>query len=218
VSPKAAKSEGFRNRIVGLEVVPASELAQHPQNWRLHPERQRSAMLSALETIGIADAVLAYRSERADGALTLIDGHLRRDLIDKVPVLVTDLSDDEADMLLASHDVITTMAQRDESALAALLEGIEAEMPRDLMMAIDPDYEGVEAAEGDNEGGKARYPIVPEFDEGYDCLIVFSSRESDWNWLVGELELPVAEDRSKIGISHVLTVDQFRTWLSTRSS
>src|SRR4051812_31847579 len=191
-----ATTGGFRNRILGLEVVPATDIADHPKNWRLHPEKQRSALLAALDTIGIADAVLAYRSERADGALTLIDGHLRRGLLTDVPVLVTDLTDDEADILLASHDVITTMAMRDEEMLTDLLEGIGSAIPRDLMLAIDPDLEGLDdELDGETGGRRGSYPIVPEFDEGYDSVIIFATRESDWLWLEKELNLKPMQDR-----------------------
>ena len=211
----AATTQGFRNRIVGLETIPAGDLLEHPKNWRVHPEKQRSALLAALDTIGIADAVLAYKSERNDGKLTLIDGHLRRDLMDTIPVLVTDLTDDEADVLLASHDVLTTMAQRDEEILGELLDGIEMDIPRDLMLVIDPDLEGLDE-ELDAEGNKerAKYPIVPEFDEGYDSVIIFATRESDWLWLEKELDLQPMKDRKKIGLSHVLTVTDFRKWLA----
>jgi len=217
----STKEPSFKNRIVGLEYVPAGELSVHPKNWRLHPERQRSALMAAFETIGVADAVLAYRSDRNGGALTLIDGHLRRDMLDQdVPVLVTDLGDEEADLLLASHDVITTMAHRDETALAALLDDIDMGIPRDLLIAIDPDLPGseVEQAEKTVDGEDVRYPIVPEYDEGYDSVIIFATREADWGWLMKELDLPTVQDRRRIGISHVLTVEQFRQWLFSRSS
>ena len=217
---KPAANTGFRNRIVGLEYHKAGELVPHPKNWRLHPEAQRSALEAAYNKIGVADAVLAYRSERADNALTLVDGHLRRDLAaadQDVPVLILDLTDAEADMLLASHDVLTTMALRDEEALADLLRSTEGEVPRDLMIAIDPDLTGSEIeelmlpAEGDNP----KFPIVPQYDEGYDSVIIFSTSETDWNWLEAELKLPRAQDRSRIGTSHVLTVGQFRErWAS----
>ena len=88
--------------------------------------------MSALEAIGVADAVVAYRSER-DGQLTIIDGHLRREILDqKIPVLVTDLTDEEADQFLATHDVLTTMAERDEIELGKLLAEMTSELPREL--------------------------------------------------------------------------------------
>lgn len=219
---EAAAGE-FRNRIVGLEYHDAADLVVNPKNWRTHPEGQRSALLAALHTIGVADAMLAYRPE-PDGPLVLIDGHLRRDLLNsQVPVLVLDLTEDEADLLLASHDVLTTMAGRDEEMLAALLDDIETEIPRDLLVAIDPDLEGYGsdaldelAEEGSSED--AKYPILPMYDEGYDSLIVFATSETDFNWISEELKLPTVRDRNRIGMSHVLTVEQFRKLWDAKKS
>ena len=209
---------GRRNRIVGLEYHDASELLEHPKNWRLHPETQRNALKAALDSIGIADAVLAYKPEGKE-TLMVIDGHLRRDLMadDQVPVLLLDLTDNEADLLLASHDVITTMAGRDESMLASLLDDIEGGIPRDLMIAIDPDLEGkgedaLAELVGDGESSAdATHPILPLYDEGYDSVILFATSEADFAWLEKELKLPTLRDRTRVGMSHVLTVDQFRT-------
>src|SRR5262245_38665839 len=118
--PQNGDAVSLRNRIVGLEYVDATTLREHPKNWRVHREGQRNALAAALETIGIADTMLVYQPAD-DGGMMVIDGHLRRELLagkTEVPVLVLDLSDDEANLLLASHDVLTTMAARDEHMLA----------------------------------------------------------------------------------------------------
>jgi hypothetical protein len=44
-----------------------------------------------------------------------------------VPVLVLDVSDDEADILLASYDPLTSMASEDGVALKALIDGLATE-------------------------------------------------------------------------------------------
>jgi hypothetical protein len=214
----AARPE-FKNRVVGLEYRKAKELAVHPKNWRLHPQEQRSALTAALESIGVAGAVIAYRSEARSGQLTLIDGHLRRDLLDEeIPTLVLDLDDEEAEALLATYDVITTMAQRDEDALRSLLDGLDGKLPRELLVAIDPGLEQrlKEMAGEVVETKRPPFEIVPQFDEGYDCVIVFASREAEWSWLQDQLALPVVKDRKRIGVSHVLTVDQFKERWSNR--
>ena len=200
---------GHKNRIVGLEYVSVDELHVHPKNWRLHPPDQRSALSSLLDTIGIADAVLAYRSSQREG-LTLIDGHLRRELMDgQVPVLVLDLDDEEADALLAAHDVITTMAVADEAELAALLDDITI-LSRDVLIAIDPDLEGAMHALVDEAVDTPKYEIVPQLDEGYDYVVIFAMRETEYSWLRTVLELPTKLDRKRVGLSHVLTVPEFR--------
>lgn len=115
----------IRDRIVELVRVRAAELAPNPANWRRHPERQRAALRALLREIGYADALIARR----DGErLVLIDGHLRQSLdADQiVPVLVLDVSEAEADKLLATLDPLAALAKPDSEALAELLERVRS--------------------------------------------------------------------------------------------
>jgi len=117
----------YRNRIVGLEYVSARDIESHPGNWRDHPKPQVEALRGILAEIGIADAILAYRSERAGGKLVTIDGHLRKDAAPQTwPVLVLDVTDTEADYILATHDPLAAMAQADAAALDALLASVNS--------------------------------------------------------------------------------------------
>src|SRR4030095_15349648 len=75
---------------------------------------------------------MAYHSERAGGALTLLDGELRDKLGGMWPCDVLDLDDSEADLLLSAYDAITAQATIDPQALIALLGRIE-------MTAIEDD-------------------------------------------------------------------------------
>jgi DNA modification methylase len=113
----------IRDRILGFRRVKAHELLEHPKRWREHPEPQRSVLREHLERIGYADALLAR--EGPEG-LVLIDGHLRKELTPEqdVPVLVLDLTEEEAEQLLVSLDPLAQMAIADEEALASLLEGV----------------------------------------------------------------------------------------------
>ena len=116
----------MRNRVKELRFVKASELTPCADNWRLHPKRQRDLMKNVLQTIGYADALIARETE--DGKLALIDGHLRADVSPnvEVPVLVVDLNEREAKELLLVHDPIGALAERDDEAVARLLEDFEA--------------------------------------------------------------------------------------------
>jgi hypothetical protein len=116
-----SQAESIRDRIKELRRVRASELQEHPQNWRKHPAAQRNALAKLLGEIGFADAVLAYEP-REGGPLTLIDGHLRRGLSKDamIPVLVLDVNEMEAKKLLASVDIIASMAEANHEQLAAL--------------------------------------------------------------------------------------------------
>lgn len=96
----------------------------NPRNWRKHPEAQQNAMRGILAEVGIADAVLAR--ETPDG-LMLIDGHLRVDVDPTTvwPVLVLDVTEAEADKILATHDPLAAMAETDPVLLDSLLREVE---------------------------------------------------------------------------------------------
>ena len=115
----------IRDRIKELRRVPARELIPNPKNWRLHPEEQSRLLNGTLREIGYADALLAR--EDADGRLLLIDGHLRAETTPEmeVPVLVVDLSEEEADKLLALLDPLTAMAEVDSGLLESLIAELE---------------------------------------------------------------------------------------------
>lgn len=111
----------IRDRIVGLERVRSADLRPSPRNWRRHSDRQRSALRSVLDEVGWVDVAIARRLD--DGGLELIDGHLRADLEPDadVPVLVVDVDEHEAGLILATLDPLAAMAETDAEALRALV-------------------------------------------------------------------------------------------------
>lgn len=121
----------IRDRIRELRRVPARELIPNAKNWRIHPERQQTVMNGILESIGYADALLAYENE--NGQLVLIDGHLRAQLTpdQTVPVLILDLDENEANTMLALFDPVGALAQKEDSIFIELtneLEGINSNL------------------------------------------------------------------------------------------
>ena len=117
----------IRDRITDFRRVSANLLLPHPKNWRVHNDRQRHILRGILAEIGYADALLVR--ELADGSLQLIDGHLRAETTpnQKVPVLVLDLNDAEADKLLATLDPLAALADTDQTMLDDLLASVETE-------------------------------------------------------------------------------------------
>jgi hypothetical protein len=117
----------IRDRIIELRRVHASTLRPHPKNWRTHPTAQRDSLRGLLSEIGYAGALLARELE--DGSLELIDGHLRAETTPDavLPVLVLDVSPEEAEKLLATHDPLGAMAGVDRELLDSLLANIETE-------------------------------------------------------------------------------------------
>lgn len=114
----------IQDRIRELRRVTAGELRPNPKNWRKHPKAQQDAIRGVLAEVGIADALLAR--ELPDGTLMLIDGHLRADTDPATvwPVLVLDVSESEADKLLATVDPLAAMAESDTEKLDALLREV----------------------------------------------------------------------------------------------
>jgi DNA modification methylase len=131
-----------KDRIKELRRVKASELLPNPKNWRSHPVNQQDALRGLLAEIGFADALIAR--ETPDG-LMLIDGHLRAETMAEgmVPVLVLDVTEQEADKILATLDPLASMAVRDSSALESLIENIQTESDAVaglLAATIDQEY------------------------------------------------------------------------------
>lgn len=118
---------GIRDRIKDLRRVRAGDLVPHAKNWRTHPPEQRAALAAIVSELGFAGAVLTR--ELPDGRLGICDGHMRQELdADAVlPVLVTDLTEEEADKLLLTYDPIGAMAKADAEKLDALMKGVQTD-------------------------------------------------------------------------------------------
>lgn len=103
------------DRIIELKRVRAKELIPHPLNWRMHPKEQMELLKHSIKRFGVATALLGYYSERNKGQLTILDGHGRVELNQEQvwPVLVLDLTDEEADTLLLLIDPISGLALPD---------------------------------------------------------------------------------------------------------
>jgi hypothetical protein len=119
----------IRDRIKTLRRVRAGDLLINPKNWRRHPKAQADALRGLLEETGYADALIAR--ELPDGRLMLIDGHLRRETTPdaEVPVLVLDVSEEEADKILLTLDPLAAMAEADAERIKGLLQTVGTKSP-----------------------------------------------------------------------------------------
>lgn len=150
----------IRDRIRELRRVPASDLLPNPKNWRTHPKAQQDALRGVLAEVGMADAVLAR--ELPDGSLMLIDGHLRAETVAdaKVPVLILDVTEAEADKLLATLDPLAAMAESNAAVFEELLHTVNTDSEAlQQLIAATANAAGIyeelaaspsEAAEGDD--------------------------------------------------------------------
>jgi DNA modification methylase len=117
----------IRDRIRELRRVRAGDLLRNPKNWRRHPKAQADALRGLLTEVGYADALLAR--ELPDGRLMIIDGHLRAETTpdSMVPVLVLDVTEEEADKILLTLDPLAAMAEADSERIKALLETVRTD-------------------------------------------------------------------------------------------
>lgn len=165
----------WRDRVVEMRRVPASELNANPKNWREHPPEQQRAMQGVLEEVGIAGALLAR--ETPDG-LELIDGHLRTEMNDATewPVLILDVDENEADVLLASVDPIGALAKTNTDQLAALLGQIETDNADLDSLLTDLSDSLPTQIDDDNDNGNAK--LADRF--GVPPFSVLNAREGWW--------------------------------------
>jgi len=121
--------------------VPPDQLLANPANYRRHPKPQQDALSGVISEVGYLDPVLVQ-----DGTDMVINGHLRVELAMRanqptIRVAYTDLTDDEAALILATHDPLTAMAYHDQEALDALLAAVatDDEAVRELLDSLAGD-------------------------------------------------------------------------------
>jgi hypothetical protein len=89
------------------------------------PPAQVAALRGLLDEIGYVDVLIARKLP--DGRLGLIDGHLRRDTTadQEVPVIVLDVTEEEADKILATLGPLAAMAEMDSERIGSLLATVQ---------------------------------------------------------------------------------------------
>lgn len=189
----------MKDRIKELKRVKASELMPNPKNWRTHPIAQKNALSSVLDSIGYADAVLARET---DDGLMLIDGHMRAELTpeEEIPVLVLDVTEKEADLLLATHDPISAMAGKDDLILKNLLKDITAESEplNDLLSELA----GKPPEIPDPDSWQDHWQGMPEFEQDdqkpFRTLIVHFKTQDDVNNFVETIKQEITDKTKSI--------------------
>jgi len=111
----ATPTPPYRVRITDTTVhmLRPGEIADHPLQHKSHPPQQREAMAALCREVGIAGVLLVYHSPSNAGALTAIDGHLRKSLDPHQPwpCVLLDVDDEEAAYLLLTHDEVGRLAE-----------------------------------------------------------------------------------------------------------
>jgi hypothetical protein len=173
----------IRDRIKELRRVPAGELRANPRNWRTHPAAQREALRGVLAEIGFATAPVARELE--DGTLELIDGHLRAETAPDalLPVLVLDVTEEEAAKLLLTLDPLAALAGTDQAQLMELLATTEFANPQ-LDSLLTGLAEAAEAAlEETTERAEVTIPesfqVVVQCDDEVDQQAVYERMRAE---------------------------------------
>lgn len=116
----------LKDRVVGIQRVRAKNILPNPLNFRIHPDKQKDILKGMLGEIGIADTLLVRKLE--DGRVVLINGHMRQGMYppeQKVPVVVVDLTEEEANTMLAAMDPLAGMAETDKKAQKKLIKNLK---------------------------------------------------------------------------------------------
>ena len=193
----------YRNRIQGLKTVKASQLVANPANWRIHPQQQREVLAGVLQDVGYVDAIKVV--ER-DGKYMILDGHLRADLSgdDDVPVLVLELEEQEANLILTTFDAITGMAETDQVALDSLAHELNLDQSSvsEFLASLTSD-DGKDDAAGDKGVG---ITDMSEELPGAKSLKTDMFFDSDLPWNMPELRADMLGD----------VEDEIRTWIGPK--
>lgn len=183
----------FRDRIKALKRVPASELVPNPRNWRTHSDEQRAALRGILEDVGLAGAALARQLE--DGRYQLIDGHLRTEELgdQKIPVLILDVTEEEADKILVSADPLAAMAGADLGKLQELIDSVDGLQP-DLEQSLldlcrDAGISTEETATASGETIGKELPQALQLVPAREYAVIMCESADEWEQLKKALAL-----------------------------
>lgn len=173
-----ALDQPFRDRIIDFRRVRAAELSGAPWNWRSHPDAQRDAVVGSLEELGITEPLKTRLLP--DGSLQLWDGHLRQEILNAIgpdtiiPVVVTDLNEEEAKKANLIHDPLAALAEADQPKLDALLAEIQTDSPAIVKMLEDlAKVSGCEWGQSE-----AVEPEAPTLAEQFNILIECESEDT----------------------------------------
>lgn len=214
--------QDIRDRITEIRKVKTGELLDHAGNPRRHPVAQKNAMRGILEEIGEVAPLVAYYSARNGGRLTLIDGHLRKSEFDREwNCAITDLTDEEADLLLQAFDAVGSMALTHRTAMQKLQEERQFR-DTSVRLMIDHVLDAAGRREPRTRMKDPREPVTPtdmmaEMElqpfEHYDYLLVLARTTHDWNWLCDRLSLRMVDGSvdprlRKMGLGRAISAEK----------
>jgi ParB-like chromosome segregation protein Spo0J len=160
-------------RVKEMRMVKASELEANELNFRRHPPEQSNALDAIIDEVGFAGAVLVRETDA--GGYELIDGHLRADVSgdQEIPVIVTDLTQEEAIKVLATYDALGSMAEIDESAFERICKELNFQQE-----SLDKMVSGIMEGFGKYDIDPVAPPELPDGDRNQFQQITFILHDS----------------------------------------
>lgn len=199
-----AEDNRFKLRIVDSGMVRVTDIKRNKKNWRKHPKYQKELMGAILKQTGYTERLMV---NRVTG--NLINGHMRYDVAiengeEEVPVDWVDLTPEEEEMELATHDPISMFAVSDRIQHKALLAGIDDEdgaLERLLSMYDTEDRDDTTGAV------KLMDDMELAAFEGYDYVVLLFKNQLDWITILDKLNVEKAriainlkgQDKSGLG-------------------
>ena len=137
-----------RNRIVRFTWLTAGEIRRNTLNPAPHAVMGPAVRDALRREVGLFEVHTVYHSARNDGALTLLRGDVPRDPTVELHCAVTDLTDVEADEILAVELALAALRHTDKRILLRLLEGVRSgEWNIQTLVATDAEYAQVATLE-----------------------------------------------------------------------
>jgi len=148
-------------------------------------------MRGLLERLGYVNALLVR--DLGDGTYQVLDGHMRLEIAQgatDVPVLLLDVTEEEAALILATHDPIGDLALPDAESSDALARAVWTDneaintVLRDLLLP-DSTPEGADRGRASD----VRLELAPQPYEHYDYVVLLARNTFDFHRLCALLQI-----------------------------
>lgn len=190
------------------EKVKVADLIENPNNPKRPDAKGRKRLIKSIKEFGLVTGGVCNTDNM------LIDGHSRKDVL-------LELGIEEVQVMKPSK-TLTPKQYKSFNAIFDLAKAgdphmgmIEELFTEEFMNEWDLDKKNAAVKQN------AKYPLVPEFDEKYDAIIIICNKAIDTTYIKNALGIDRAQSykNTYVGESNVLTADQFiKKWQQNSKS